>query len=219
MRWPWLLLLLTLLPLAGRAAAPNPWARQCDRLATTGATAPLFRYLSDGGFWKDRAMGAAFISARDTGRAVQDVGATDRQRLEDRAAVVLAAIVRRDLPLLRASLDPDVEAYFRGTGMTVLTAASSCNFTPGVRCLLAEGQDPNMDADVGAFNLALLYGNDALAEDLLQHGYRIDADTRRCRSSKGIASRPQQDIDPALRAQIAAARCPSTPMALGAPGR
>ena len=93
---------------------------------------------------------------------------------------------------------------------SALTIAASCGFGEGVSLLLEGGVDTNAgkDRDAGAFNIALLRGDNMLMQDILRHGYRLDAG-RRCKSSKYILARDTHPILPRIARAIEGMTCKS----------
>lgn len=124
------------------------------------------------------------------------------------AAVMLASIVKRNLPVMKEAYSPAAIAYFSKKNIWgPLTMSGSCDFGPGVTFLLTKGINPNDGTDVGAFNASLAYGNNEIALNLLNHGYRIGQNYKRCLSSKDIAKRSSLNISQTILQQIRIATC------------
>ncbi len=200
------MLAVVLLPLLSRASELNPFERQCNDLAKLDVNSPVFQYFNPGGFWKDKRMATIYLAALKAGDNTKK--ASDELDTQDRAALVLAAIVRHDLPLMNKYYNKKISLYFINTGWSVMTFAASCNFDRGVSFLLKSGIDPNAGPGTGPFNIALVYGNNAMAHKLLAHGYRITANHKRCQSSKFIIEHSKAKLSHAIYGAVKAAKCP-----------
>lgn len=202
------LLAISLLPFESLAAQSNPFTKQCFDLKHLTANSAAFKQPLTGSFWKDRAMERSYLDALHSGYFRIDGRDRIRSwRVADSAAVVLASIVRGDLSLFKRFYNSEVATYFDNSGWSVMTYAASCNFDYGVYFLLRDNVDPNKGPGIGPFNISMLYGNNSLASRLLDNGYDIQVNYKRCKSSKFIASHTDNKISRRIYAAVTAAKC------------
>lgn len=158
--------------------------------------------------WANPEFRRAFNDALRQPDAVSRV-AGDSESVAIRSGRFLAGVVSRNSALALRNYSADVERYLSGLeAPSALTIAASCGYGKGVSLLLEGGADANAgrDRDAGAFNIALLRGDNTLMQDILRHGYRLDAG-RRCKSSKYILARDMHPIAPRIARAIEEAAC------------
>ena len=180
----------------------DAFRRDCDTLKHGAPDAAAL------GIWTDSEFRRAFNEASQHPDVVLRT-ASDSDSVATRAGRFLAGVVSRNAALVLRAFSPDVGRYLaRMEAPSALTIAASCGDGRGVSLLLDAGADVNAgkDKDVGAFNIALLRGDNMLMQDILRHGYRLDTG-RRCRSSKTILARTQHPIVPQIARSIEGATC------------
>ena len=187
-------------------ADENALRKQCEGMQRlTKDSFPTDRKYELGSFWENPQVREAYVEALHDG-AFQ--GGTKPMNDARRAAVLLAAIVRRDLPLMDQSFNRGGAAYLeQHNAYSPITMSAMCNFPQGVELLVKRGADANSGNDLGAFNSALIYENGDLANYLLVHGYSISANTKRCKSSKYILNRQAVKISSDIASKIQQATC------------
>lgn len=199
---------LAMFPLIAFGTESNPLADQCYRLANLNGGSQVFQHFTRGGFWKNKEMVNAYLLALHG-----QIDSTDRKRktdsldTADRAGVVLAAIVNRDPALMARFYDGAVAAYFINTGWSVMTFAASCDFEGGISFLLKMGADPNAGSGIGPFNASLVNGNSPMAQKILEHGYMIEHDPKRCQASKFIVAHSRGGVFHSISSAVDAAVC------------
>lgn len=180
----------------------DAFKHDCDALksgAPDGASSTL---------WANQEFRQAFNDALLYPDAVSRA-AGDGESIATRSGRFLAGVVSRNSALALRSYSAGVERHLSGLGApSALTIAASCGFGEGVSRLLEGGVDTNAgkDRDAGAFNIALLRGDNMLMQDILHHGYRLDAG-RRCKSSKYILARDTHPIVPRIARAIEGTTC------------
>ncbi len=132
-----------------------------------------------------------------------------RAALASRAGYFLAAVISRNDESITKTYSPEVDQFLVAKGApAALTIAASCGYGNGVSLLLDAGADVNSGEhqDAGAFNIALLRGDNRLLGEIMRHGYHLDSG-RRCRSSKYILKRNVHPLDDQIKTAITAAVC------------
>lgn len=189
-----------------------PYTDQCRHLATLTEGSPVFKYPVKGGFWNGGAgmMDAYLWSLR---KPENNEKYDNKRQLETdiKSAIVMGAIVSNDLNLLKKYYAKDVSKYFSKRSLTILSLAVSCKFSSGIDYLLDFGVNTNRGKHIGAFNIALLRGKYFLAKKILDYGYDISENRRRCESSKYIKERMNGVIPEKLLDNIENAKCDSNP--------
>ena len=163
-------------------------------------------------FWHNEAIRKTYLIALNQGgEAARHAVASSDDPDAARAAVLLVGIVRRDLSLVQMGYSAGALRYYDGvSAFTPLTMAASCEFAPGVKFFLDKGLNPNQGPDLGAFNVALVYQDTALERELLKAGYHIEANKKRCLSSKYILQRNSSAIPADVSAAIQSSVCPTS---------
>lgn len=201
--------LAVLLPTVALASGANPFITQCHRLANLNAESPIFQHFAPHGFWQNRAMANKFLLAlRGQFSETKHSDVLDMD-VRDRSGVILASIVKHNLPLLKRFYNASASSYFIKTGWSILTFAAACNFKEGVSYLLEAGADPNAGTGVGSFNVALVNNAVSTAIEILDHGYLIELAPKRCYSSKYIIAHSQINIPHSISAAVESAVCPA----------
>jgi hypothetical protein len=192
-----------------QAQPANAFKNQCDVLTHQDADSLAQLAAGSDSFWNDASVRSAYLKTLKGGVAS---GRTSIQQSHDltatQAAVLLAGIVRHDLETMQVAFSENTESYFeRKSVFPPLTMAASCYFADGVTFLLDHGTDPNAGSDVGAFNVALVNHDTVSARALLKAGYRIEANSKRCKSSKTIVNKNSAEIPDDLTQAVRYSEC------------
>ena len=187
----------------------NPFENQCDVLAHENSSTLTQLATNPDSFWSDVAVRSAYLAALNEGTtAGQSAIHQNHDAASVRAAVLLAGIVRHDLAAMQTGFSENAVKYFSAKSIfPPLTMAASCDFGEGVEFLLNRGLDPNKGSDVGSFNLALVNHDAVLARRILKAGYRIEANDKRCRSSKYIVEKNASMIADDVRVAVESSAC------------
>jgi hypothetical protein len=208
-----ILLCVVLMGPQSRAEEVNALTRQCQHLAHLDAASikELQTHNPPDDLFKDESFDGAYLRAlRQDSTETQRLAISNTVASSARAGILLAGIVRHDLPMVVAAYSASSAAYFTSKSTwPLLTIAASCGFNEGVFFLLREGIDPNSGHDLGAFNAALVVDDYEAARGLLKAGYSVNANEKRCRSSNFILKRNEVSVPADLKATIKALSCPA----------
>lgn len=210
MKWLTVVVILAGFPLHSAEAEENALSQQCKDLQSISKESfPPDRQYEAGSFWSNPAVRNTYVQAiQGDLSTVQGLSLVKPMDDTRKASVLLAAIARRDLPLMKQSVSSGSLNYL-GTHnpYAPVTLSAICNFSEGVRLLVTKGVNVNIGDDLGAFNASLLYENLDLTNYLLSHGYNISANSKRCKSSKYILNRHAVKISPVIASKIEQAIC------------
>jgi hypothetical protein len=194
-----------------RAGQVNALTVQCQDLTHLNAASikQMQTYNPSDSIWKDKLFGGAYLRAlHEDSAKTQRLAISHSLNSSAEAGILFAGIVRHDLPVVEVAYSASSAAYFTSKSTwPLLTMAASCGFNEGVSFLLRQGIDPNAGRDLGAFNAALAVSDYDAARELLKAGYSVDANEKRCSSSKYILKRNEASVPADLKATIKASTC------------
>jgi hypothetical protein len=159
-------------------------------------------------FWNKETI-RTYLSALNGGiEAARQAVASSPEQDAARAGVLLVGIVRHDISMMQIGFSNGAISYYNGKSIfTPMTMAAACDFADGVGFLLDKGINPNTGNDVGAFNAALANQDDAVERRIIGAGYRIEANYKRCTSSKYILNKNPASIPNDVTMAIQSAKC------------
>jgi hypothetical protein len=190
----------------------NPLEADCHRLSTMTMSQLTELAASNNPFWADVTAREAYLTALHGGEdGVMSFKQRHALNLAAESAILLASIVRHDLPLMEENYQAGIDSYYADNQAAgILVAASRCNFYEGVKFMLDRGLSPNpgnATAGAGPFNYSLLYKHSKIPGLLLAYGYEIDLNYNWCLSSKYILRRTPNNIEGGVAEQIKNANC------------
>jgi hypothetical protein len=187
----------------------NPLEEECHRLSTMTMT---LLSAANNPFWTDVTAREAYLAALHGGEdGVMSFQQRHALNLAAESTILLASIVRHDLPLMEAHYQAGIDSYYADhQAVGILDAASRCNFYEGVKFMLDQGLSPNSGnatAGAGPFNYSLFYKHSKVPGLLLEYGYEIDLYRNWCLASKHILRKIPNNIEGAVAEQIKSANC------------
>lgn len=201
-----LLLLLVFIPVLAGAQSidgrTDAFKRDCQTLQRGVGSSKTYPAL-----WSNRNFRKSFNEALK--RSPKPSSKSERASLASRSGYFLAAVISRNDELITKTYSTEVDQFLVAKGApAALTIAASCGYGNGVSLLLNAGADVNSGEhqDAGAFNIALLRGDNRLLGEIMRHGYHLDSG-RRCRSSKYILKRNVHPLDDQFKTAITNAVC------------
>jgi hypothetical protein len=190
----------------------NPLEADCHRLSTMTMSQLTELAASNNPFWADVTAREAYLAALHGGEdGVMSFKQRHALNLAAESTILLASIVRHDLPLMEENYQAGIDSYYADNQAAgILVAASRCNFYEGVKFMLDRGLSPNpgnATANAGPFNYSLLYKHSKIPGLLLAYGYEIELHYNWCLSSKYILRRTPNNIEGGVAEQIKSANC------------
>ena len=182
--------------------------KQCTDLLHVNEAFLQMANNSPDSFWNKETIRAYVIALNGGVEAARQAVADSPDQDASRAGVLLVGIVRHDLSIMQLGYSNGALSYYNGKSMfTPLTMAASCDFQDGVSFFLDKEINPNAGDDVGAFNVALVNQDDALERRIIAAAYRIEANYKRCMSSKYILNKNPALIPNDVTMAIQSAKC------------
>jgi len=186
----------------------NVFQKQCTDHLHMDEAYLLMASNSPDSFWNKETI-RTYLSALTGGvEAARQAVADSPEQDAARASVLLVGIVRHDLSMMQIGFSNGALSYYNGKSIFApMTMAAACDFADGVGFLLDKGVNPNAGNDTGAFNAALANQDDAVERRIIGAGYRIEANYKRCMSSKYILNKKPASIPNDVTTAIQSAKC------------